>query len=58
MNLPKAIEIVALEKNGTYESNRQDLKEALTIALVCMSYSGAMIEALGQAEIAQLTKGN
>ena len=40
MNIHEATEIVVLEKFGKYEGNGEDLKEALTIAYICMSYCG------------------
>lgn len=57
MNIPKATEIITIFKNEANLYPTLDLKEALTIALVCMSYSDAMIKALGEAEIAKLERG-
>ncbi|GAI42398.1 unnamed protein product [marine sediment metagenome] len=58
VNLPRAIEILTTEKNTAKLQSDPAFYEALTIALICMSYCDAMIKALGEAEIAKLTKGD
>jgi len=58
MTPSKATEIITLFKNKASLYSTLDLKEALTIALVCMSYCDALIKALGEEEIAKLIKGD
>ena len=57
MNIPKATEIITIFKNEANLYQTPDLKEALTIGLVCMSYCDAIISTLAQEEIARLVKG-
>lgn len=58
MTIEEAIKVLTTEKNTAELQWGPSFYEALTIALVCMSYCDAIIKVLGEEKIAKLMKGD
>jgi len=58
MDIKKAQEILTLSLTTRPSIKDPDYDDALTIALICMSFCDAAIKARGQAELAELIKGD